>query len=99
MVKQKDKKGSRFFDLFRKGKGKKSKTKHSDEKPEEKEQEHELPDQQPHEPNDGNATSDLDEGFRESQDGSKESDEQLPTKLEKADFIPQINKGRTSDNF
>ena len=42
MVKQKDKKGSRFFDLFRKGK--KSKTKHLDEKPEEKEQEYELPD-------------------------------------------------------
>ena len=73
MVKQKDKKGSRFFDLFRKGK--KSKTKHSDEKPEGKEQEHELPDQQPNEPpevNDGNATSDLDEGFRDSQDGSEE---------------------------
>ena len=42
MVKQKDKKGSRFFDLFRKGK--KSKTKHSDEKHEEKEKEEESPD-------------------------------------------------------
>ena len=96
--KRKDKKGgSRFFNLFR---SKKSKPKGSGAKPEQEEQQEESPEPLPlHQPPGSHDANDLDEGFRDSQEGSDAEEEQLPTELGLADFIPQQNKGRASDHF